>query len=158
MPVFLSLAFFSTHEFYALEINLLKENLSVICLTQKWWIFLGKQSIFQDWNQYFEIEINISRLKSIFQDWNHYFEIEMTQENWCFCSTVHTQNLPHTLSFSTPPHIYLLLYMSLPTTYHPYCCKTICRLSLKQKNLLKFKKHNFFVRRKSAQIVWWKKN
>ena len=41
MPVFLSLVFFSMHELYALEINLLKENLSVICLTQKWWIFFG---------------------------------------------------------------------------------------------------------------------
>ena len=136
MPVFLSLVFFSMHESYALGINLFKKILSVICLTQKLWIFLGNQSMFQDWNQYFMIEMRL--------------------ENWCFCSTVHTQNLPHTLSFSTPPHIYLLLYMSLPT-YHPYCCKTICRLSLNKKNLLKFKKHNFFVRRKSAQIVWWKK-
>jgi len=32
-----------------------KRILSVICLTQKLWIFFGNQSIFQDWNPYFEI-------------------------------------------------------------------------------------------------------
>lgn len=101
------------HELYALEINLFKKN--SFC------------------------DLFNAKVMDFFLGINQYFEIEMRLENWCFCPTVHTQNLLHTLSFSTPPHIYLLLYMSLPTTYHPYCCKTICRLSLKQKNLLKLK-------------------
>ena len=130
MPVFLSLVFFSMHESYALGINLFKKILSVICLTQKLWIFFGNQSIFQDWNE--------------------------TRKTGVFVLLCIHRIYRIPCHLVPPPHIYLLLYMSLPT-YHPYCCKTICRLSLKQKNLLKFKKHNFFVRRKSAQIVWWKK-
>jgi len=66
MPVFLSLVFFSMPELYALGIYLLFKS-----LTQSYGFLGGEsinisrlKSIFWDWNQYFEIEINISRLKS----------------------------------------------------------------------------------------------